>query len=66
MPAFTFSFRSDEQLSSTESPVLKPPKLMDFRPPEVVHIDEYKQVRVVETAGQKSSAEAAQFKKTKF
>ncbi|XP_039267443.2 trafficking protein particle complex subunit 10-like [Styela clava] len=37
----------DEQLSSTESPVLKPPRLMDFRRGEVLNLDEFKQVEVL-------------------
>lgn len=62
----------DEQLSSTESPVLKPPKLMDFRQQEIVNIDEYKQVKVYETATKRwnssneFNAEEPRMRKTKF
>lgn len=37
----------DEKLSSTDSPVFKPPKLKAFKRGEVVYVDQSKRVRVL-------------------
>ena len=42
---------SDEKLSSTDSPVLKPPKLKEFQPGQVISIDKSQVVRVVSGDG---------------
>ena len=38
---------SDEKLSSTDSPVLKPPKLKEFKAGQILSLDKSRVVRVV-------------------
>ena len=46
----TFLFCSDETLSSTDSPVLKPPKLKEFGQGDVVYKHQAVQVHVLPSA----------------